>query len=77
MAAAGLEPDLTMVFDVHPCTSRIRKRLERIQSGEAIEGGRKGLAGTAFKERVRDLYSGKMEELVSCSIPGGACPSHC
>lgn len=57
LAADGLEPDLTLVFDVHPRTSRIRKRLERIQSDEYIEGGRKGLSGSALKERVRALYS--------------------
>jgi dTMP kinase len=57
LAAAGLEPDLTLVFDVHPRTSRIRKRIERIRSHVDEEGGRKGLAGSAFKERVRDLYT--------------------
>ncbi len=56
IAAAGTAVDLTLVFDVHPRTSRIRKRLERIRSGSDQRGGRKGLAGSGFKERVRDLY---------------------
>jgi dTMP kinase len=56
-AAAGLQPDLTLVFDVHPRTSRLRKRIERIRNHSDEEGGRKGLAGSAFKERVRDLYT--------------------
>ena len=57
VAAIGLEPDLTLVFDVHPRTSRIRKRIERVRTHSlAEEGGRKGLAGSAFKERVRELY---------------------
>jgi dTMP kinase len=55
-AAAGLAPDLTLVFDVHPRTARLRKRLERIRKHGDEEGGRKGLAGSAFKERVRELY---------------------
>jgi dTMP kinase len=61
-AQAGLEPDLTLVFDVHPRTARIRKRLERIRKHSEEEGGRKGLAGSAFKERVRDLYLTEAEE---------------
>ena len=58
MAAGGTQPDLTLVFDVHPRTSRLRKRLEKIRAHTlAVEGGRKGLAGSAFKERVRNLYT--------------------
>ncbi|MDZ4694735.1 MAG: hypothetical protein SGI86_06260 [Deltaproteobacteria bacterium] len=57
VAAAGVHPDLTLVFDVDTRTSRIRKRLERTRSHGNDEGGRKGLAGSAFKERVRDLYA--------------------
>ncbi|MDH5674885.1 MAG: thymidylate kinase [Myxococcales bacterium] len=56
VAARGLEPDLTLVFDVHPRTSRIRKRIDKIRHPSDQEGGRKGLAGSAFKERVRDCY---------------------
>ncbi|MDD9971696.1 MAG: thymidylate kinase [Myxococcales bacterium] len=56
VAAQGLQPDMTLVFDVHPRTSRLRKRIGRILSDEETEGGRKGLAGSAFKERVRNLY---------------------
>jgi len=56
VAAAGTEPDLTLVFDVHPRTSRIRKRLERIRSHSEQRRGRKGLAGSVLKERVRELY---------------------
>lgn len=57
LASAGIEPDLTLVFDVHPRTSRLRKRLERVRTHTLGEGGRKGLAGSAFKERVRDGYA--------------------
>jgi dTMP kinase len=55
-AAAGLEPDLTIVFDVHPRTSRLRKQLAKIRAHSEERGGRKGLAGSAFKQRVRDGY---------------------
>jgi len=57
LASSGIEPDLTLVFDVHPRTSRLRKRLERVRTHTLGEGGRKGLAGSAFKERVRDGYA--------------------
>lgn len=57
LASSGVEPDLTLVFDVHPRTSRLRKRLERVRTHTLGEGGRKGLAGSAFKERVRDGYA--------------------
>jgi len=52
-AAGGLGPDLTIVFDVHPRTSRLRKRLAKIRMHSDERGGRKGLAGSAFKYRVR------------------------
>jgi dTMP kinase len=57
LASAGVEPDLTLVFDVHPRTSRLRKRIERIRNHSLGEGGRKGLLGSAFKERVREHYA--------------------
>ncbi len=63
LAAAGLEVDLTLVYDVHPRTSRIRKRIERVRTDPDTEGGRKGLAGSAFKERVRDGYQEIAREL--------------
>lgn len=56
LASGGVQPDLTLVFDVHPRTSRLRKRLERIRTHALGDSGRKGLGGSAFKERVRDLY---------------------
>ncbi|MET0384524.1 MAG: dTMP kinase [Polyangiales bacterium] len=62
LASSGTEPDLTLVFDVHPRTSRLRKRIERIRTHTLGGGGRKGLAGSAFKERVRDSYSRIAEE---------------
>lgn len=55
-AAGGLEPDQTLVFDVHPRTSRIRKRIERVRNHSNEPGGRKGLMGSALKERVRAGY---------------------
>jgi dTMP kinase len=57
LASAGVEPDLTLIFDVHPRTSRLRKRIERIRSHTLGDSGRKGLAGSAFKERIRDGYA--------------------
>src|SRR5689334_12508048 len=45
LASAGIEPDLTLVFDVHPRTSRLRKRIDRIRTHTLGDGGRKGLAG--------------------------------
>lgn len=55
-AADGVRTDLTLIFDVHPRTSRIRKRLEKVRTKTLGGGGRKGLAGSGFKERVRDGY---------------------
>lgn len=49
-------PELTMVFEVHPRTSRIRKRIAKIREQGPRDPGRKGLSGTAFKERVRAGY---------------------
>src|SRR4051812_11136611 len=57
LASAAIEPDLTLVFDVHPRTSRLRKRLERIRTHALGDTGRKGIAGSGFKERVRDTYA--------------------
>ncbi len=57
LAAAGREPDLTLVFDVHPRTSRIRKRLDKVRSHRSRDSGRKGLGGTGLKERVRAGYN--------------------
>ena len=56
LASAGLELDLTLIFDVDPRTSRVRKRLEKIRSGRSRDGGRKGLSGSGFKERIRTGY---------------------
>lgn len=55
-AAAGISPELTLIFDVHPRTSRIRKRIEKVRTKTLGAGGRKGLAGSGLKERVRDGY---------------------
>jgi dTMP kinase len=55
-ASGGLQPDLTLIFDVEPRTSRIRKRLAKIRAGESRNGGRKGLAGSALGERIRAGY---------------------
>ncbi len=56
IAANGLEPDLTIVLDVHPRTSRIRKRLAKAREVQPSDPGRKGLAGSALKERVWQGY---------------------
>jgi dTMP kinase len=55
-ASGGQVPNLTLIFDVEPRTSRIRKRLEKIQTGQTRNAGRKGLAGSALQERVREGY---------------------
>jgi dTMP kinase len=55
-ASGELHPDLTLIFDVEPRTSRIRKRLEKIRTGETRNPGRKGLAGSSFSERIREGY---------------------
>ena len=62
LASGGVQPDLTLVFDVHPRTSRLRKRIERIRTHALGDSGRKGLAGSSFKERVRDLYGALAQE---------------
>jgi dTMP kinase len=55
-ASGGQVPNHTLIFDVEPRTSRIRKRLEKIQTGQTRNAGRKGLAGSAMQERVREGY---------------------
>jgi dTMP kinase len=55
-ASGGQVPDLTLIFDVDPRTSRIRKRLEKIKTGETRNGSRKGLAGSGMQERMREGY---------------------
>ncbi len=49
-------PELTLVFDVDPRTARQRKQIGKIRSHGFREGGRKGLAGSAFKARIRSGY---------------------
>jgi dTMP kinase len=51
-------PELTLVFDVDPRTARQRKQIGKIRSHGFREGGRKGLAGSAFKARIRAGYQG-------------------
>lgn len=52
----NLAPAFTMIFEVHPRTSRIRKRIAKIREQGPRDPGRKGLSGSAFKERVRAGY---------------------
>lgn len=55
-ASLGCWPDVTLLFDVHPRTSRLRKRVEKVRSHAESDRGRKGLSGSGFKERIRDGY---------------------
>jgi dTMP kinase len=55
-AGGDLTPDLTLIFDVDPRTSRIRKRLEKVRTAQARNTGRKGLAGSGLQERLREGY---------------------
>lgn len=55
-AAAGLAPELTLIFDADTRTSRVRKRLEDVRAGQPRDSGRKGLAGSGFRARVRAGY---------------------
>jgi dTMP kinase len=57
-AAGGDQPvpELTLVFDVDPRTARQRKQIGKIRSHGFRESGRKGLAGSAFKARIRAGY---------------------
>ncbi|MGD8858856.1 MAG: dTMP kinase [Myxococcales bacterium] len=61
LASEGLEPELTLVFSVHPRTSRLRKRIEKVRTATTQEGARKGLAGSGLKVRLRDAY-GRLAE---------------
>ncbi|MEM7157658.1 MAG: dTMP kinase [Myxococcota bacterium] len=50
-ASAGLNPDVTIILDVHPRTSRLRKRLGRARNPTVRNPSRKGLSGSGLKER--------------------------
>ena len=57
--AAGADlrvPTLTLVFDVDPRTARQRKQIAKIRAHGFRDGGRKGLAGSGFKARIRAGY---------------------
>lgn len=56
VASGGLEPDFTVILDVHPRTSRIRKRLDRARNPKVRDPSRKGLSGSGLKERIREGY---------------------
>jgi len=42
-ATDGHSPDLTLIFDVHPQTSRLRKQIDKIRGQGSSGGGRKGI----------------------------------
>jgi dTMP kinase len=58
IAARGDQPapDLTVVFDVDPRTARQRKQIAKVRAHAFRDGGRKGLAGSAFRARIRAGY---------------------
>jgi dTMP kinase len=58
----GPRPDLTLVFDVDLRTARQRKRIAKIIEFGFRQGGRKSLAGSGFKRRIRDGYRGLVGE---------------
>lgn len=56
IVSGGLDPDITVILDVHPRTSRIRKRIGRARNPKPRDPSRKGLSGSGLKERVREGY---------------------
>jgi dTMP kinase len=56
-ASSGVLPiEKTLLFDVHPKTSRLRKRLGKVTAADDADMGRKGLSGTRFKMLLREGY---------------------
>lgn len=56
-AAAGLDPDITIILDVHPRTSRIRKRLGKARTPPKVKDpSRKGMTGSGLKVRQWSGY---------------------
>ncbi|MEM7236136.1 MAG: dTMP kinase, partial [Planctomycetota bacterium] len=54
IAARGLWPDLVVYCDVDPLTSRLRKKIQKINDRRPpSDFGRKGLMGIGFREEMR------------------------
>jgi dTMP kinase len=52
----GPVPTLTLVFDVELRTARQRKQIAKVRAHGLRDGGRKGVAGSGFKARIRAGY---------------------
>lgn len=55
-AAGGLWPDLVVYCDVDPLTSRVRKKIQKINDRRLGDFGRKGLMGIGFREEMRNGF---------------------
>jgi dTMP kinase len=55
-ALAGVEPDLVVFVDVDPVIARARRRVSKIVERDEKPPSRKGLAGTALQQRLRQGY---------------------
>jgi dTMP kinase len=62
VAAGGLWPDLVIYCDVDPLTSRVRKKIQKIQDRRLGDFGRKGLMGIGFREEMRNGFLALADE---------------
>jgi dTMP kinase len=78
-AAGGVVPDLTLVIDVEPKTSRMRQRIAKVRARALRTRGRKGLRGSGLKARLRAGYAAIAAECgyavlsAETAVPGELC----